>query len=100
MRNLFNRVFGNLTDNSWFLVLEVFWASISGSALSFVAAYAIRLGASNSAVSLLSSVPALIAAVFLLPVWGLLPYPAPPTRLVVVLLLPSRPRDPRPLTLS
>jgi len=38
MRNLFNRVFGNLTDNSWYLVLEIFWASISASALSFVAA--------------------------------------------------------------
>jgi hypothetical protein len=68
MRNIFNRVFGNVvSDNSWYLCLEVFWASVYGSALSFAGAYAIRLGASDSGVSLLSSIPALTAAVVLLP---------------------------------
>ncbi len=67
MRSLFNHAFGNLSDNSWYLCVEVFWAGINGSALSFAGAYAIRLGASNSNVSLLSSIPALTAAVLLLP---------------------------------
>jgi MFS family permease len=55
----------NLTNvhdrNAWYLVLELFWASILGSIASFNAAYAIRLGAENFQVSLLSSIPALMA---------------------------------------
>ena len=90
MRNLLNRVFGNLTDNSWYLVVEIFWASIAASGLSFVAAYAIRLGASNSAISLLSSVPALMAAVLLLPFGHFQQSRARPTRWVMSSLLLAR----------
>lgn len=68
MRRLFNRAFGNVvSNNSWYLCAEVFWASIYASGLSFAGPYAIRLGASNSGVSLLSSLPALTAALILLP---------------------------------
>ncbi len=90
MRNLFSRIFGNLTDNSWYLVIEVFWASIAASGLSFVGAYAIRLGASNSAISLLSSVPALMAAVLLLPFGNFQQSLARPTRWVMFSLLLAR----------
>jgi MFS family permease len=47
--------------NAWYLVLELFWAAILGSVATFNAAYAIRLGADNLQVSLLSSIPALMA---------------------------------------
>jgi MFS family permease len=90
MRNLFNRVFGNLSENSWYLVVEIFWSSIAASALSFVGAYAIRLGASNSAISLLSSVPALMAAFLLLPFGNFQQSLARPTRWVMTSLLLAR----------
>ncbi len=61
----------DLTDkdsrNAFYLVLEVFWASILASAASFNAAYAIRLGAENVQVGLLSSLPALFAVVVSIP---------------------------------
>jgi MFS family permease len=53
--------------NAWYLVLELFWASILGGIASFNAAYAIRLGADNFQVSLLSSIPALMAVVISYP---------------------------------
>ena len=53
--------------NSWYLVVEIFWASILASAGTFSAAYAIRLGANNFQVSLLSSIPALIAVIISYP---------------------------------
>jgi len=57
----------NLSDhddrNAWYLVVELFWASILGSIATFNAAYAIRLGADNIQVSLLSSIPALMAVI-------------------------------------
>ena len=91
MRNLFNRVFGNVvSDNSWYLCVEVFWAAMYASAQSFAGAYAIRLGASNSEVSLLSSIPALTAAVILLPVGHFLQYRARPTVWILASLLVAR----------
>lgn len=68
--NAFNRLLWRLfkidqsnTDdrNAWLLVMELFWASILGSVATFNAAFAIRLGADNFQVSLLSSIPALMA---------------------------------------
>lgn len=50
-------------SNAWYLVVEMFWASILGSVATFNAAYAIRLGADNFQVSLLSSIPALMAVI-------------------------------------
>jgi MFS family permease len=49
--------------NAWYLVMEIFWASILGSITAFNSAYAIRLGAENFQVSLLSSIPALLAVI-------------------------------------
>jgi MFS family permease len=53
--------------NIWYLVLEMFWASILGSIALFNAAYAIRLGADNLQVSLLTSIPALMAVLVSIP---------------------------------
>lgn len=53
--------------NAWYLVAEIFWASILGSVATFNAAYAIRLGANNFEVSLLNSIPALMAVLVSFP---------------------------------
>lgn len=53
--------------NAWYLVLELFWASILGSVATFNAAFAIRLGADNLQVSLLTSIPALMAVLVSIP---------------------------------
>ncbi len=53
--------------NAWYLCLEIFWASILGSAATFNAAFAIRLGATNTEVGLLSSIPALMAVLVSIP---------------------------------
>jgi MFS family permease len=61
----------NLTNqndrNAWYLVLEMFWASILGSIAVFNAAFAIRLGADNFQVGLLASIPALMAVLVSIP---------------------------------
>ena len=62
--------------NAWYLVLEIFWASILGSVATFNAAYAIRLGADNFQVSLLSSIPALVAVLVSFPAGVFLAAPA------------------------
>ena len=53
--------------NSWYLVLEIFWATFLGAAASFNAAFAIRLGATDTQVGLLTSLPALLAVLVLIP---------------------------------
>lgn len=53
--------------NAWYLVLEMFWASILGSVATFNAAFAIRLGADNIQVGLLTSIPALLAVLVSIP---------------------------------
>jgi MFS family permease len=68
LRKLLERSLGrSLGDNSWYLMVEIFWASIYASSQAFNGAFAIRLGASNTAVSLLSSIPALMAALIMMP---------------------------------
>ena len=68
IRLLFSRIFPNvLGPNSWYLCVEIFWAAVFGSAQTFGGAYAIRLGATNAQISLLSSLPALMAAIVVLP---------------------------------
>jgi hypothetical protein len=52
--------------NAWFLIIEMFWASMLASAATFNAAFALRLGATNSEVGLLTSIPAL---------YSLIPFP-------------------------
>jgi len=53
--------------NAYYLVYEIFWASILGSAATFAAAFAIRLGANNVEVGLLTSIPALMAVLVSIP---------------------------------
>jgi MFS family permease len=53
--------------NAWNLCVEIFWASILGVAAAFNAAFAVRLGAQNTHVGLLSSLPALLAALISIP---------------------------------
>jgi MFS family permease len=68
LRHFYNRAFGSgLGDNAWYICVEVFWATIFAGAHTFAGAYAIRLGATNSEVTLLTSVTALTAALVLLP---------------------------------
>jgi len=53
--------------NILFLYLEIFWAGVFMAALAFNATYALRLGASNSLMGWLSSIPALFAMIVLMP---------------------------------
>lgn len=61
----------NLNDkqdrNAFYLVVEIFWASFLAAAASFNSAYAIRLGAENVQVGLLTSLPALFALLVSIP---------------------------------
>ncbi len=68
LRRLYHRAFGSaLGDNAWYICVEVFWSTLFAGAMSFAGAFAIRLGASNSEVSLLTALTALTAALVLLP---------------------------------
>lgn len=53
--------------NAWYLVLEIFWATFLGAAATFNTAFAIRLGATDAQIGLLTSLPALLAIVVLIP---------------------------------
>lgn len=53
--------------NIWYLYVEVFWSAIFMAAMAFNATYALRLGASNALIGWLSSFPALLAMVVMLP---------------------------------
>ena len=49
------------------LEIEVFWAAVLAGAAAFNAPFALRLGATNSQIGLLSSIPALLALIITLP---------------------------------
>jgi len=53
--------------NALFLVVEVFFAAILGAAATFNAAFALRLGATNTDIGLLTSLPSLIAIAISIP---------------------------------
>ncbi len=53
--------------NAWLLVVEIFWATFLGAAATFNVAFAIRLGATDSQIGLLTSLPALLAFLVLIP---------------------------------
>lgn len=53
--------------NVWYLYVEVFWAAMLSAAAAFNATYAVRLGASNTMIGWLSSMPALLAVFLLVP---------------------------------
>ena len=68
LRTLYNRAFGSgLGDNAGYISVEAFWGSLFAGAHSFAGAYAIKLGATNTEVTLLSALPALTAALILIP---------------------------------
>jgi MFS family permease len=53
--------------NVRYLEVEVFWAAFLSAAATFSAAFALRLGASNQEIGLLSSLPALMALLITIP---------------------------------
>jgi predicted MFS family arabinose efflux permease len=53
--------------NSFYMVAEIFWATFLDAAMAFNAAFAIRLGASDQEIGLLSSIPALFAIFLSIP---------------------------------
>lgn len=58
----------NLDDrNAWYMIIEIFWAAVVGAVIAFNSAYALRLGASNSDIGLLSSLPSLLAILIAIP---------------------------------
>jgi len=56
-----------LGRNARNLEIEVFWASLLSAATAFNAPFAIRLGATNAEIGLLSSIPALLALLVTIP---------------------------------
>jgi len=68
-RNRFSRQRTDLLDrNIWNLYWDIFWFGIlSGIVNSFLSVYAIRLGASNTIIGLLTALPALVQVVWLVP---------------------------------
>jgi hypothetical protein len=54
--------------NAFNLVVEVFFAAILGAAATFNAAFALRLGATNQDIGLLTSLPSLLAVLISIPV--------------------------------
>ena len=53
--------------NAWNLSIEIFWAAILSGVASFNAMFVVRLGASNTDIGLLTSLPALVAILISLP---------------------------------
>ncbi len=53
--------------NVRYLEVEIFWAAFLSAAATFNAAFALRLGASNAEIGLLSSMPALMALIVTIP---------------------------------
>jgi MFS family permease len=53
--------------NIWYLYVEVLGAAVLSAAAAFNAAFAVRLGASNTLIGWLSSIPSLIAVFLLIP---------------------------------
>jgi len=53
--------------NIWYLYVEVLWAALLSAAAAFNSTFAVRLGASNALIGLLSSIPSLFAVFLLIP---------------------------------
>ena len=68
MRRFINVDLSRTDDrNAFYLVLEIFWASMLAAAASFNAAFALHLGATNSDIGFLTSVPAILAMLVSIP---------------------------------
>ena len=66
------RIRSRVERNVWYLYVDMVWAAIFMAVMAFNATYALRLGASNTMIGWLSSLPALIAMVILMPAARLL----------------------------
>jgi MFS family permease len=73
--------------NAYYLVVELFWAGILGSAATFNAAFALRLDATNTDVGYLSSIPALLAVLVSIPAGRILQSRAKRTPMILWALL-------------
>lgn len=58
--------------NIRYMYLEIFWAGIFNGVVAFNSVFAVRLGASNALIGLLTSVPSLVVALLTLPAGQLL----------------------------
>jgi len=58
---------GTAERNIWILYIEILWAYFLVAAMTFNAPYALRLGATNAEIGLLTSLPALLALVVTIP---------------------------------
>lgn len=78
----------NLQDrNIYYLIIELFWAAILSSGATFNAAFVLRLGATNTDVGYLSSIPALLAVVVSIPAGRFLQRRAKRTSLILWALM-------------
>ncbi len=66
--------------NAFFLVFETAWAGVFAVVVAFGSVYAIRLGATNSEIGLLTSMPALLAILISLPLGNFISRRAKPER--------------------
>lgn len=72
-RSFFQRTFSSQEKtNSFFLAFEYIWSGIFAAVASFAPVFAIRLGASNSEIGLLASLPALVTILISIPAARLL----------------------------
>ncbi len=60
-------LYNQVERNIWYLYVEIFWAAVLSAAAAFNSAFAVRLGASNTMIGWLSSLPSLIAVFLLIP---------------------------------
>lgn len=68
IQRIFHLDFSRVDDrNAWYLVAEIFFASILAAATNFNGAYVVRLGATNTEIGLLTSIPALLAVFLAIP---------------------------------
>jgi Na+/melibiose symporter-like transporter len=66
------RIRSRIERNVWYLYVDMVWAAIFMAVMAFNATYALRLGASNTMIGWLSSLPALFAMIVLMPAARLL----------------------------
>ena len=76
--------------NIWHLYQDILWIGLAGAAGTFTSVYAIRLGASDSLIGLLSSIPALIVILLRLPAAELVERTGDRVRLITRSLLGAR----------
>ncbi len=67
LKQLWPEVRTQTEQNIWYLYLDVFWAGIFMAAIAFNSPYALRLGATNTMMGWLSSLPSLLAIAVLVP---------------------------------